>query len=120
MKFSMLLFGLYQALRVGSIFNGPFKRHIKNVRVRIMFKTADNGLGRLIIFDKGKIHTMAGPRHDFDFAMVFKDASVGFSVLSSGKSDAVFDAAAEGKLHLEGMTAWALWFESAAGLLLPG
>lgn len=118
MKFELLLFGLYQLLRVASLTNKAFKFHIKNAGVRIMFKTKDNSIGRLIIFDKGKIRTLKGANHAFDLALVFKDAGAGFATLSSRKPDATFRAAARGDMHLEGMSAWAMWFEAATKMIM--
>lgn len=117
MRFSALLFGLFQVLRAASLVNKPFKKHIQNTGLRLLIKTRDNSRGRLIIFNKGKVSTLPGAKHEFDVALVFKDANTGFSVLSKRKSDAVFNAAACGDLHVEGMSAWALWFEEATKLL---
>ncbi len=118
MRFSLLLFGMCQAFRVGSLVNKPLKHHIKNASIRILFKTLEGDEGRLLIFDKGRVRSLPGANHNFDLALVFKDASTGFSVLSSRKNDAVFNAAASGNLHLEGMSAWAMWFEGASKLLI--
>lgn len=118
MKFNLLLFGLYQMLKVASFTNKAFKFHIKNAGVRIMFKTKDNSVGRLIIFDKGKIKSLKGANHAFDFALVFKNADAGFATLSNRKPDATFAAAAKGDMHLEGMSAWAMWFEQATKLVM--
>ncbi len=118
MRFSALLFGLFQLLRVASVVNKAFKKHIQNTNLRLLIKTRDNSRGRLIIFDKGSISSRSGALHDYDVALVFKDASTGFRVMSDRKSDAVFNAAARGDLHLEGMSAWAMWFESAINLVM--
>jgi len=118
MKFNLLLFGIFQMLRVASLTNRAFKFHIKSAGVRILFKTEDNSVGRLIIFDKGKIRSLAGAGHAFDLALVFKNADAGFATLSSRKPDATFKAAARGDMHLEGMSAWAVWFEAATKLIM--
>ncbi|MBU2490848.1 MAG: hypothetical protein KKA60_15800 [Proteobacteria bacterium] len=118
MKFSLLLFGLCQFLKFSSLTNKAFKFAIKNAGVRMMFKTADNSQGRLLVFDKGRVTSRSGADHDFDVALVFKDAATGFSILSDRKSDAMFNAAARGDMHLEGMNAWAVWFEGITKLIL--
>ncbi len=119
MRFSLLLLGLLQALKVSVIINKSFKKHIRNTHVRILFKTRDNSQGRLIVFDRGKIKSRSGADHAFDVALVFKDGPTGFKVLSSQKNDAVFNAAASGDMHLEGMSAWAIWFQESMKLLTP-
>ncbi|MFP4473911.1 MAG: hypothetical protein ACLFOY_00030 [Desulfatibacillaceae bacterium] len=118
MRFSALLFGLYNLLRVASVVNRPFKKHIKNTRLRLLIRTRDRSRGRLFIFDKGRIRTRAGANHEFDVALVFKDTATGFAVLSDRRKDAVFNAAARGDVHLEGMSAWAMWFEQTMALIM--
>ncbi len=118
MHFSLLLLGLSKVLWVASLSNKAFKKHIQAINLRLLIKTRDNTRGRLFIFDKGKISSLSGAEHQFDVALVFKDASTGFSVLTDKKSDAVFNAAARGDMHLEGMSAWAMWFEATMSLIM--
>ena len=98
MKFTLLLFALGQILKIASKTNKAFKRYIRKTQARILIKTEDGRRGRLFIFDKGKVSSMAGSQEKFDATLVFKDAAAGFSVLTSKQSDASFNAAAEGKL----------------------
>ena len=118
MRFTLLLFALAQILRIGARFNTRFKRYIVKARVRIMIKTADNIRGRLLIFEKGKVSSIPGTRHDFDAALVWQDAATGFAVMTSKKPEASFNAAAEGKLRVEGMSVYAQWLEDGLKLLL--
>lgn len=117
MRFTLLLFALTQILRMAACFNTRFKRYIAKARVSIMIKTADNSRGRLLIFDKGKVSSMPGTRHAFDAALVWQDAATGFSVMTSRKPEASFNAAAEGKLRVEGMSVYAQWLEDGLKLL---
>jgi hypothetical protein len=118
MKFSLLLFALYQILRVAAITNPAFKKYISKACARVLIKTKDGRYARLFIFDKGKIRSINGNRKDFDVALVWKDADTGFSVMTDKRSDASFNAAAEGKLKVEGMGVYAQWFEGAVKLIM--
>ncbi|MFP3980176.1 MAG: hypothetical protein ACLFUY_02190 [Desulfobacterales bacterium] len=113
MRFSALLFVLAGILRFAAWFNREFRKFIRPVRVRILIKTADNRRGRLFVFDRGKVSTRRGAHADHDAALVFSDPAAGFSVLTDKRPSASFDAAADGKLRVEGMSIYAQWFEQA-------
>ena len=118
MKFSLLLFALGQILKIASLRNKAFKWYIRKTNARILIKTADGRRARLFIFNKGKFTSMAGNHDLFDAALVFKDAEAGFKVLTSKRRDASFNAAAEGKLKVEGMSFFAQWFEDGTKLIM--
>ena len=118
MRFTLLLFVLGRILKIASITSKPFKRYIGNTTARILIKTADGGRSRLFAFDKGKVSSFPGNHDRFDAALVFKDAASGFAVMTSKKPDASFNAAAEGRLSIEGMALYAQWFEDATKLIL--
>ncbi|MDA8403123.1 MAG: hypothetical protein M0Z56_02850 [Desulfobacteraceae bacterium] len=118
MKFSTLLFALYNILKIASYTNTAFKKHIGKVNVRILIKTEDGQRARMFIFNKGKLSSLAGDQKKFDVALVFQDAETGFKVLSSKKKDASFNAAASGKLKVLGMSVYAQWFEDGIKLVM--
>lgn len=118
MRFSMLLFALAQILKVASLINTRFKAYISKAQTRILIKTADGKRARLYIFDKGKVSSMQGDSQDFDAALVWQDAATGFSVMTSKRPDASFNAAAEGKLRVEGMSVYAQWLEDGLKLIM--
>lgn len=118
MRFSALLFVLAGLLKFASRFNREFQRFIRPARVRILIKTADNRRGRLFVFDRGKVSTRRDVHADHDAALVFSDASAGFSVLTDKRPSASFDAAADGQLRVEGMSVYAQWFEQAMGRVI--
>ena len=118
MRFSALLFALAQILKVAAMTNSAFKKYIANAKARVLIKTADGQRGRLFIFDKGKVSSKPGDHKDFDVALVWKDAATGFSVMTNKSPDASFNAAAEGKLRVEGMGVYAQWFEEAMKLVM--
>jgi hypothetical protein len=118
MRFSLLLFALSVILKVASIINRAFKRYIRKISAKILIKTADGQVARMFIFDKGKITSLTGDQEVFDVALVWKDVATGFSVMTSKKKDASFNAAAQGKLRVEGMSVYAQWFEDGIKLVL--
>jgi len=118
MKFSILLFALGQILKAASFVNKAFKKYISKTRAKILIKTEDGQRARLYIFDKGKVSSLAGDQAGYDAALVWKDAATGFSVMTSKNSDASFNAAAEGKLKVLGMSVYAQWLEDGMKLIM--
>lgn len=118
MKFSVLLFALFIILKIASYTHSGFKKYIARVSAKILIKTKDGERARMFVFDKGRLSSVSGDQNHFDAALVFQDAETGFSVLSSKKKDASFNAAAEGKLKVLGMSVYAQWFEDGVKLVL--
>ena len=77
MKFSALLFILYNVLKIASFTNSAFKKYIGKVSARVLIKTEDGERARMIIFDKGKLSSIPGDQKKFDVALVWKDAETG-------------------------------------------
>lgn len=118
MRLSILLFVLGQVLKIAAYTNAAFKKYISKIDAKILIKTKDGRFARMFVFNKGKVSSIPGDSKDFDVALVWKDAKTAFSVMTSKKSDASFNAAAEGKLHVEGMSVYAQWFENGMKLVL--
>ncbi len=118
MRFSVLLFALFNILKIASVTNKAFKKYISKISAKILIKTEDGERARMFIFDKGKLTSLPGDQSNYDVALVWKDAATGFSVMSSKKKDASFNAAAEGKLRVLGMSVYAQWFEDGIKLVM--
>ena len=118
MRFSLLLFALAHLIKIASLTNARFKAYISKAQARILIRTDDGQRARLFMFDKGKFTSVAGNQKNFDAALIWKDAATGFAVMISKKPDASFNAAAEGKLRVEGMSVYAQWFEDGLKLIL--
>lgn len=118
MRFSILLFILAQVLKIASLAHPRFRRFIRPMSARILIKTQDGRHARLFILDKGHVSSKAGDHDQYNAALVWKDARTGFSVMTSKKSDASFNAAAEGRLKVLGMNVYAQWFQEAVQLLI--
>jgi hypothetical protein len=118
MRFSVLLFALYTLLKIASMISKTYKKYISKMSARILIKTEDGQRARMFIFDKGKVTSMRGDQENYDVALVWKDAATGFSVMTSKKKDASFNAAAEGKLKVLGTSIYAQWFEDGINLVM--
>ncbi|MBW2368742.1 MAG: hypothetical protein JRH15_12740 [Deltaproteobacteria bacterium] len=118
MRFTILLYVLYLVLKLASYVNNTFKKYISVVTTKVLIKTADGRRARVFIFDKGKLSTMTGDQKGCDVALVWKDAKTAFSVMTDKRKDASFNAAAEGKLVVEGMSVYAQWFEAGIKLVM--
>lgn len=55
MKFSLLLFALYQILMVAALTSSTFKKYIGKACARVLIKTENGKYARLFIVDKGKV-----------------------------------------------------------------
>jgi hypothetical protein len=118
MRFGLLLWILGVILKVASRTNAGFKRYIKKAGVRVLVKTQDGKWGRLFVFDRGRVRSARGDTRDFDVALVWSDARTAYSAMTDKRSDAFFNAAADGKLRVEGMSVYAQWFETGMKLVL--
>ncbi len=118
MQFNLLLYVLALALKLASRFHPAFRRYIAKTGARILIRTADGRQARLFVFDKGRFSSRAGNPANWDVALVWRDAAAGFAAMTSRRPDAAFNAAAEGKLRVEGMSLYAQWFDDAIRLLI--
>jgi hypothetical protein len=118
MRFSVLLFIIFYALKIASVFNQAYKKFISKTSAKILIKTEDGRRARMYIFDKGKLTSVRGDQKNYDVALVWQDAKTGFTVLTSKQKDASFNAAAEGKLKVLGMSVYAQWFEDGIKLVI--
>jgi hypothetical protein len=118
MRFSMLLLALSIMLKNAAKRNEAFKKYISNARARILIKTEDGSCARLFDFNKGVVTSRGGDTKDFDVALVWKDPSTGFAVMNDKSKSASFEAAAQGKLRVEGMSVYAQWFEDGMKLII--
>jgi len=118
MKLRLLLFILYQKLKKAAVKNAAYQSFLGGMQVKIMIKTADGKQGRLFIFDRGKVSTLAGGMHPSDAALVWSDSDTAFKVLSSGSDEQTFLAAAKGQLKIGGMAAYVQWFNDGVKLVM--
>ncbi|HPI93617.1 MAG TPA: hypothetical protein PLT09_01930 [Deltaproteobacteria bacterium] len=118
MKLSFLLFVLYLKLKRAAKTNKAFRNYIGTVQLKILIRTADGKYGRLFVFDKGKVSSLAGANHRCDAALVWSDSNTGFKVMLAGSDEATFMAAADGKVKVEGMAYYIQWFNDGVKLTM--
>jgi hypothetical protein len=117
MRFSMLLLALSFMLKRAAKRNEAFKKYIGKSKARILIKTEDGKYARLFDFNKGVVTSRGGDTKEFDVALVWRDPKTGFAVMTDKSKDASFNAAAQGKLRVEGMSVYAQWFEDGMKLV---
>jgi hypothetical protein len=118
MKLRLLLFILYQKLNRAATKNAAYQSFLGGMQVKIMIKTADGKHGRLFIFDRGKLSTLTGGMHPYDAALVWSDSNTAFKVMASSSDEQTFQAAAKGKLKIDGMAAYVQWFNDGVKLVM--
>ena len=118
MKFSLLLFILFQKIKRAARTNKAYQSYIKTMEAKILIKTADGKRGRMFIFDRGKVSSLRGDQLGFSAALIWSDAAVAFKVMASGSDEASFHAAAQGKLKVEGQPFFIHWFTDGVKLIM--
>ncbi len=118
MRLSLLLFILSVKLQAAARRNKAFQNYIGQITLKILIKTADCRWGRLFVFDKGKVSSINGADHTCDAALVWSDSGTAFSVMVKGSDEATFQAAADGKLKVEGMAYYIQWFNDGVKLTM--
>lgn len=119
MRFSILLFMLYQILKWASKRKLAYRNYVGSIhQVNIMIKTANGKRGRVFIFDRGTVRSRGGANHPYDAAIVWSDAKTGFRVMASRSDEEQFKAAAAGKMKLDGMAFFAQWFNDGVKLVM--
>jgi len=116
-RFSLLLFALSILLKWSAKNNNKFKRYIRKGKTRVMIKTADGKRARLFVFDNGKVHSRTGNTKEYDVALIWKNANIGYKGMLNKEKDASFNAAANGDLKIDGMSVYAQWFENGMKLI---
>ncbi|MGB9735756.1 MAG: hypothetical protein ACP5JP_05980 [bacterium] len=114
--FKLLLYTVSLILKRASKTNPSFKNYIGNINISIAIKTKSNN-GRTFIFNRGRVTSSSSLEH-YDAALVFSDEKTAFDVLKKGSQEAVFCAAAQGKLYVEGMAVYIQWFNDAINIAL--
>jgi len=110
MKFALLLLILYRKIKRAARTNSSYQRYIRTMQTRILIKTADGKTARLYAFDRGKVSSRRGDGRDVAAALVWSDGATAFRVMRSAGEEASFQAAAQGKMKIEGQPLFVQWF----------
>ena len=119
MKFNLLLFILAKKLKAAAKSNPNYKKHLGLMQIKVLIRTANGKIGRLFIFDRGSFKSVSSAGDQADVALIWADAATAFRVMTSKTSDAdTFQAAAEGKVRIEGMVPYLQWFTDGVDLAM--
>ena len=111
MRFSIILFGMVQALRLVARLYPEFAARLKERDLVAQFKLQDNSAGRWVQIDKGKVRSRKGIHEKPDFSIVFKNRAIAEEFLTPPFDQLVrIDAAKNFKLVVEGSDQAAVWF----------
>ncbi|CAA7624987.1 molybdopterin-dependent oxidoreductase [Magnetospirillum sp. SS-4] len=111
MKFSMLLFGMAQALRLQALRYPDFANRLKEKNFTAQMKVADNSAGRWFTFKDGKVGSGRGIHAGPDMTISFISAELGASLLMPPIDQlAQIEAIKNFQLMMEGPDELTLWF----------
>jgi len=111
MKFSIILWGLVQALRVTARLYPKFANRVAERNLIAQFKLEDNSEGRWIQFDSGKIRSRKGIHKNPDLSIYFKTKAIAEEFLTPPFDQLVrIDAAKNFKIGVTGPDELGVWF----------
>lgn len=117
MLFSLLLFVLHVAISIAARFNKRLKLMIKTRDDTYVIMTKDGKIGRRFIFKNGR-YWSDKLLTDYDMAMVFENADIGFKTLAFGGETGMQEAVNNWKLKIRGETYHVIWFSTVMGMAL--
>ena len=111
MRFSIILFGMVQALRLVARLYPKFRDRLKQRNLIAQFKLQDNSEGRWVQIENGKVRSRKGIHEKPDFSVIFKNKAIAEEFLTPPFDQLVrIDAAKNFKLLVEGSDELAVWF----------
>jgi len=111
MKFSILLWGLVQALKLAARFYPAFAARIRERNIIAQFKIQDNSAGRWIKFENGKIKSGSGIHPKPDLSIFFQNEAIAVEFLTPPFDQLVrIDAAKNFKVGMSGPDELVVWF----------
>ncbi len=118
MKFSIILWGMVQALRVTARIYPAFADRLKEKNLTAQFKLQDKPKGRWVKLENGKISSKNGICENPDLSIIFKNQAIAEEFLTPPFDQLVrIDAAKNFKIVLEGSDALAVWFMATLTLM---
>ena len=111
MKFSFLLWGLAQALKLAAWLYPAYAARVRERNVIAQFKLQDNSAGRWIKFENGKITSKSGIHPKPDLAIFFQNRAIAVEFLTPPFDQLVrIDAAKNFKVGMTGPDELIVWF----------
>jgi hypothetical protein len=120
MKFSVILWGIPQAMRTVAAIYPEFAERLKEKNLTAQFRVADKELGRWIKLENGKISSSSGIHENPDMTLIFKNEAIGASFLTPPFDQLErIDAAKNFKIGVEGPDDLAVWFMALLAVWKP-
>ena len=114
MKFSVILWGLVQALRLTKLWYPKFAARVKERDVIAQLKLKDESIARWIQFENGKIKSGAGMHESPDLTLWFHNKKVAVEFLTPPFDQLTrIDAAKNFKVGMSGPDELVVWFAAA-------
>ena len=111
MRFSLILWGMVQAMRLTRLQYSEFRERLKQRNVTAQFKLQDNSRGRWVRIENGRIRSGSGIHENPDFSVIFKNRAIAEEFLTPPFDQLVrIDAAKNFKLTVEGSDEASVWF----------
>ncbi|MGE5540595.1 MAG: molybdopterin-dependent oxidoreductase [Gemmatimonas sp.] len=110
-KFSLILFGLAQLLKIQARRYPAFAARLKEKNVTVQMRTADRKTGRWFKFENGKLTSRAGIHAKPDVTISFKDERIAAELLMPPLDmQNQIDAIKDFKLQMDGPEELSSWF----------
>lgn len=119
LKFKFLLWALTKLLQRAVSKNPACAKYVKNKELTFQIQTR-SGVGRCFTVKNGKISSSADLAIAPRFTMLFRDASVGFAILSAKDSKEAFLTGLRTEdLSIKGDFVEVMWFQGLTEYLQP-
>jgi len=110
-KFSLILFGLAQLIKITARRHPAFAQRLKEKNVTVQMRTADKKTGRWFRFENGKLTSRAGIHAKPDVTISFKNEKIAAELLMPPLDmQNQIDAIKDFKLQMEGPEDISSWF----------
>ena len=111
MRFSIILWGMVQALRVTALLYPAFADRLKERNLIAQFRLQDNSIGRWVKLENGKVRSRKGIHDKPGVSFVFKNKAIAGEFLTPPFDQLVrVDAAKNFKVSVEGSDELSVWF----------
>ena len=111
MRFSIILWGMVQALRVTALLYPAFADRLKERNLIAQFRLQDNSAGRWVKLENGKVRSRKGIHESPGVSFVFKNKAIAGEFLTPPFDQLVrVDAAKNFKVSVEGSDELSVWF----------
>ena len=111
LKFSVLMFGVAQAIKLTAWKHASYREHLKQQDCAVQIKLKDNSRGRVFRFTGGQVSSRGGVHAPADASVIFKDAETAVRFMSLPVNHAARVHAAKNLLvAVEGPDELVSWF----------